>query len=81
MKNYATNEIITIKEHPLFEGFGSIINGFAVRNVLSCNLYNIGLEGKLHETIASLDYMKKINSLDHISLPKTICRLIEDKKS
>ena len=74
------HKIITIEEHTLLGGFGSIINDFVVRNTLSCKLYNIGIEEKLHKTIGSLDYMRKINSLDHTSLFKTICGLIEDKK-
>ncbi len=75
------HKIITIEEHTLSGGFGSIINDFVVRNALSCKLYNIGLEDKLHKTIGSLDYMRNINSLDYNSLLKTICSFIEDKKS
>lgn len=70
-------KIITIEEHTLSGGFGSIINDFIIKNELNINVLNIGIEEKVHHLIGSMEYMRKINGLDLESLIEKIINFIK----
>jgi transketolase len=70
-------KIITIEEHTLSGGFGSIINDFIIKNELNIKVLNIGIEEKLHHLIGSMEYMRKINGLDLESLIEKIINFIK----
>lgn len=71
-------KIITVEEHSLQGGFGSILNDFIIKNALNIQVLNLGIEDKLHKYIGSTEYMKKINKLDHESILKNILNFIEN---
>jgi transketolase len=70
------NKIITIEEHTLIGGLGSIINDFVLSNTLGTRVLNIGLEDKLHNKIGSTEYMRKLNNISKNDIFKRILHFI-----
>jgi transketolase len=60
--------IVTIEEHSLAGGLGSIINDFIISNNLKMNVLNIGIPDKVQHLIGSTHYLRKHYGLDRQGL-------------
>jgi transketolase len=72
-------KIITIEEHTLLGGLGSIINDFVLSNSLDARVLNIGLEDIIHDKIGSTEYMRKSNNISKVDLIDRILNFIVNK--
>jgi len=60
--------IVTVEEHSVIGGLGSIINDFIILNNLKMNVLNIGCQDKIIHNIGSTDYLRNQHGLDSQSL-------------
>jgi transketolase len=60
--------IITVEEHSVVGGLGSIINDFIISNNLKMNVLNIGSPDKIMHQIGSTNYLRGQHGLDSQSL-------------
>jgi transketolase len=72
-------KIITIEEHTLLGGLGSIINDFVLSNNLNARVLNIGLEDIIHDKIGSTEYMRQLNNISKSDLFDRIHHFIVNK--
>ena len=60
--------IVTVEEHSVVGGLGSIINDFIISNNLKMNILNIGCPDKIIHQIGSTNYLRRHYGLDSQSL-------------
>jgi len=60
--------IVTVEEHSVVGGLGSIINDFIISNNLKMNVLNIGSPDKIMHQIGSTNYLRSQHGLDSQSL-------------
>lgn len=75
------NIIITLEEHAITCGFGSIFNNFVITNdIKDLKILNFGLPDKFIEHGKNIDLLKALN-LDVLSISKKILNCIENTKA
>jgi transketolase len=60
--------IVTVEEHSVVGGLGSIINDFVISKNLKLNVLNIGCPDKIMHTIGSTNYLRSLYGLNSQSL-------------
>lgn len=68
--------IVTIEEHSLAGGLGSILNDFIIISNLKMNVLNIGIPDEVQHLLGSTNYLRKHYGLDSQSLVKKIKNFI-----
>ena len=89
IKNFDKNElkknlrnikdIITVEEHTLNGGIGSIISEFIADNRLKCSLTRLGLKDKNLYSYLSREKIQKKNKIDKTSIKKIVIKLLKNK--
>jgi transketolase len=75
-----SNEIITIEEHGLIGGFGSIIGSILLQNEnYKFRFKAIGLKDKAHKEIGDQRFLKELNGLGLNELVTTIVNFVNAK--
>lgn len=67
--------IVTIEEHSINGGLGSILNDYIIKNNLKTTVINIGLGEDIASTFGDLNYLREIYGIDALSL----IRKLKDK--
>jgi transketolase len=60
--------VVTVEEHSLNSGFGSIVNDYLISNQLNLKVLNIGIPDKISHMIGSSKFLRSVHGLDVISL-------------
>jgi transketolase len=70
--------IVTVEEHSVVGGLGSIINDFIISNNLKMNVLNIGSPDKIMHQIGSTNYLRSQHGLDSQSLFNKIKNFVKN---
>lgn len=66
------SHLITVEEHALNSGFGSIINDFILRNNLNLKVLNLGIKDEINHLIGSTTFLRSKQGIDTESLVNKI---------
>ncbi len=74
-----TPAILTVEEHTIFGGLGSIVAEVLMENNLSCRFKRMGLNDTFASGYGSYDEMKEINGLSQKHIAQAAANLLEAK--